>query len=227
MQLTPHLWFDLDETLLDFTRAARTALHDVFNRLDIEASEANILLYETCNHECWTALENGEMTAQFLRGERFRRFLERLGHATEEAPEAVNDFYLRQLVEHTEPLPGALETLRRLRKGGHTISIITNGLREVQPPRLERTGVAELVNGTTVISDDIGVAKPDVRYFDHVWDQLGRPPKNEITVIGDSANSDLRGGMNFGVRTIWINARDKPLPEGVRADRTVRSVAEL
>lgn len=225
--LTPHLWFDLDETLLDFTGAARLALGDVFEKLHLEPSDANVLLYETCNHECWTALENGEMTAQLLRGERFRRFFERLGFSTDVAPERINAFYLERLVEHTQPLPGALDTLRRLHGNGHTLSLITNGLREVQPPRIARTGVGRWVNGATVISDEIGVAKPDERYFDYVWQRLGRPPKADITVIGDSANSDLRGGLNFGVRTVWVNARGKTLPPGMHPDREVRSVIEL
>jgi FMN phosphatase YigB (HAD superfamily) len=57
-----------------------------------------------------------------------------------------------------------------------------------------------------IVSDEIGVAKPDVQFFEHTYKTIPNPPdKSKIIVIGDNLMSDILGGQNFGVDTCWIS----------------------
>ena len=60
------------------------------------------------------------------------------------------------------------------------------------------------------ISEDMGCQKPDKEYFDKVFDIIGLTDKSRAVMVGDSLTSDIRGGINGGVDTIWYNAKHKP-----------------
>ena len=205
----PHLWLDLDQTLYDFKNASQQALKATFKDLAIPHTSENFLAYEHCNYDCWTAFENKEMDAKLLRTERFRRFFERIGYRNEQLLMDISDTYLRYIVEHTTVLPGALDFLKQVRPG-RTITIITNGLREAQRPRLRMPGGIGGLYDHALVSDELGVAKPATEFFELAARECGMTDKSEVLVVGDGLNSDIRGGLQYRVDTVWFNWEDKP-----------------
>jgi 5'-nucleotidase len=63
-----------------------------------------------------------------------------------------------------------------------------------------------------VISEEVGVAKPDPRIFDYALAQAGNPDRSRVLMVGDTAESDIRGGVNAGLATCWLNAHQRVLP---------------
>ena len=61
-----------------------------------------------------------------------------------------------------------------------------------------------------VISDEIGVDKPDPRFFEAVVQLTGDPDVSHYLVVGDSLSSDIRFGKNIGADTCRIG---EPTPE--------------
>ena len=55
------------------------------------------------------------------------------------------------------------------------------------------------------ISEKIGFEKPNIEFFDYIFDTVGSREKSEYVIIGDSLTSDIRGGNNAGIKTIWFN----------------------
>ena len=82
--------------------------------------------------------------------------------------------------------------------------MITNGLKEVQRPRIAQAKMEKHFE-VIVVSDEIGVSKPHEGFFQHAFEKMGKPTKSEVIVVGDSLNSDIQGGNNFGVDTCWFN----------------------
>ena len=60
-----------------------------------------------------------------------------------------------------------------------------------------------------VISEEVGVAKPDPAIFDVAFARMGQPAKSEVLIIGDSLSSDMQGGLNYGIDTCWYNPAGK------------------
>ncbi len=193
--------FDADNTLMDFTKASEKAFAQALQNLNIPKKPDYFSRYKKVNHEVWTAFEKGEIDASTLRSKRFELFL--IDIQIERDPRLFNTFYLNNLVEHTTLYEGALGMLEYL-KGKTKLGLITNGLKEVQRPRLHHTGIYHLFD-SIVVSDEIGVAKPDPAYFDYAFREMNHPPKEKVLVVGDNLHSDIKGGINYGLDTCWFN----------------------
>jgi HAD superfamily hydrolase (TIGR01549 family) len=120
---------------------------------------------------------------------------------------------------------GAYEVLQTLAKTSQ-IAILTNGLQSVQRGRLERSPIKLFIR-EIIISEEIGVAKPHVAFFEVASARTGNPPKSEVLLVGDSLTSDIRGGLDYGIDTCWYNPAEEPRPEGSRIRYEVRQLREL
>jgi len=78
--------------------------------------------------------------------------------------------YLALLIEHSSLLEGAKEMLDYLATN-YKLAIITNGLKEVQRPRLALTKIEHYFKAI-IVSDEIGVAKPQTAYFEYVFKEI-------------------------------------------------------
>ncbi|MBK9012625.1 MAG: noncanonical pyrimidine nucleotidase, YjjG family [Saprospiraceae bacterium] len=200
----PWILFDADDTLFDFKRSARHALAQTLEDHKIEASETHFQIYETINHEVWLAFERLEITATELRKIRFERFLEVIGEYRD--PLELNRYYLNLLSKTRFMLDGAIDLVESLHQKNYRMGLITNGLKEVQRPRIAQAKMDKYFE-VIVVSDEIGVSKPHKGFFEYTYVEMGRPDKAEVIVVGDSLNSDIQGGINFGVDTCWFNPR--------------------
>ena len=71
------------------------------------------------------------------------------------------------------------------------------------------------------------VAKPDARIFEYALAQAGHPDRSRVLMVGDTAESDIRGGVNAGLATCWLNAHQRELPADLHPDWTVTSLSDL
>jgi YjjG family noncanonical pyrimidine nucleotidase len=211
----PRTWvlFDLDGTLLDYAAAERAAVTATLEEVGLVAEQAVLRAYSDINARHWAALERGETTASRLRLERWRELLDAHG-LTHVQAEQVATRYIGHLADGAWLLDGALEVVDEVALR-HRVGLITNGLADVQRPRIRASGLegrAEVV----VISDEVGVAKPDPGIFEAALEAMGAPPREEVTVVGDSLTADIAGGRAAGLRTVWFADPDAPHPQ----DRT-------
>lgn len=216
--------FDADHTLFDFDRSARISLKDTLDEYGISHTEETVDSYFVINHACWLAYEQGRIDRTTLTKSRFELFFNEIGVEGVD-PLAFNSDYLSHLPKHPYFLEGALETLKVT--GRHfSLGIITNGLMEVQRPRLVQSGIDQHF-GVIVVSGEIGLAKPDPAYFAHAHREMDMPEKDRVMVVGDSLFSDMHGGINYGFRTCWYNPSGKPATDDIQPDHQVRSHVEL
>ena len=77
------------------------------------------------------------------------------------------------------------------------------------------------------ISENVGVEKPNIEYFEHVFNSLGISDKREVLIIGDSLTSDMKGGDIAGIDTCWFNPKHKTNNLGVKVTYEIDSLDEL
>ncbi|STO42704.1 Pyrimidine 5'-nucleotidase YjjG [Grimontia hollisae] len=211
--------FDADETLFSFDALA--GLKTMFNELDVDFTEQDFAEYEAVNKPLWVKYQNGEITAKQLQEERFMVWANRL----DIAPAELNRRFLKAMADVCQPLEGVREILPLLAQKAK-LGIITNGFVQLQQIRLEKTGLREYFEWV-VISEEVGVAKPDVAIFEHAFQLMEYPDKARILMVGDNADSDIRGGINAGIDTCWLNVDGKPLPEDIEPTFVATSWAEI
>jgi len=201
------LLFDADDTLFDFPRAEANALRWTLEQSGLPSDNpADFEIYARCNQQVWQEFERGELTSQELRVKRFRLFFDEVGLAGD--PQTVSPLYLRNLALGSDLLPGAEAVIRAV-QGRYRLALVTNGLKEVQRPRLARSALRDSFEHV-FISEEVGAAKPSSAYFDAVFAGIGHPPRTSVLLIGDSLTSDMRGGLAYGLDTCWYNPTAKP-----------------
>lgn len=197
--------FDADNTLLDFTAAERHSLSSAMADEGLDFQPDHHEVYHHINKACWHDFEHGRISKAQLRRERFERFFYELGVRGID-PDAFADAYLANLAHTGHLLSGALALLEALRPH-YRLGLVTNGLKEVQRPRLHAAGIAGFFE-VIVVSDEIGPAKPQAAFFDHAFTEMGGPERDRVLVVGDNLNADVKGGLDYGLHACWYN------PEG-------------
>ncbi|AIJ09310.1 5'-nucleotidase YjjG [Edwardsiella anguillarum ET080813] len=211
--------FDADETLFRFD--AYQGLRLMFSRFNVDFSVEDYQAYEAVNQPLWVDYQEGRITSRQLQEVRFEGWAQRLNMTAC----AINDAFVQAMTEICEPLPGARELVLSLR-GRVRMGIITNGFTAMQNERLQRTGLSDAF-ATLVVSEEVGVAKPDVAIFEHAFALMDNPPREQILMVGDNPHSDILGGINAGIDTCWLNTRDEPAPQGITPSYQVGSLREL
>ena len=201
--------FDLDQTLLDFHASEYIALGKVLQENGLSYSEDIYKLFKAYNKSLWLELEKAHITRTELFTMRFNYIFEKCeGDSTGLDPLKLNSDFIRTMLENGVLLDGALEFLEKLKAQikDARIYVITNGVTINARGRIESTGMDKYLDGLFV-SEDMGVNKPSVEYFDMVLDKI-MEPKESCIVIGDSLSSDMLGAKNAGMASVWF------MPEG-------------
>ena len=215
--------FDADNTLLDFTRAEHDALCACLAARGLPHDDDTVSVYSAINDGHWKRLEKGLTTRDRLKTERFGDFFSTIGYNGDPAVMARD--YESTLGQQTALLDGALELIQALH-GKCELYIVTNGITAVQKSRLGGCALAPYFD-RCFISEEMGCAKPEKRFFDLVAAAIpGFDPADAI-VIGDSLSSDIQGGINAGVDTCWFNPRKKSAPPDMKITHIIDSLSEI
>lgn len=217
------LLLDADGTLFDYDKAEAKALQRTFAQLGLAYEPHYAQRYREINGWIWSEFEQGGISALQLRSKRFELLFRAVG--IESDPERFSDSYLKQLAEGTDLLQGAEETLRSLH-GRVGLVLITNGLREVQRPRLNRAAIRGYFDHV-VISEEVGASKPDGKIFDAAFALMDYPPRKKVLIVGDSLTSDIKGGSDYGIDTCWFNPSGRPLDLDVQVSYEIRELGQL
>ena len=217
------LLLDADGTLFDYDRAELEALRLTFEAAGQPFRPAYAEAYRRINGAIWREFELGQITQARLRTRRFERLFDEVGLDLDLA--GFSRAYLRHLALGTHLLPGAEETLRALH-GRAGLALMTNGLEEVQRPRLERSTIGGYFD-VVVISEEVGAAKPDPAIFEAALARMGLPPREQVLMVGDSLTSDVTGANRAGIDACWFNPAGLPLPAGVEVRYQIRELGEL
>ena len=217
--------FDLDETLLRESDARNRAASDFLKQFSSELpfSESEFLAYwQDLQERHFKRFAQGEITFQEQRRARLHElFSPYESNLTDSELDSRFNLYLTYyesnwaLFDDVRPF---LDRVRHLRLG-----IVTNGEGKQQRDKLKKTGILNRFE-VIVISEEIGVAKPDPQIFREACRLLSVSPANCI-YIGDQVDLDIEGSKSAGMTPIWLNREGTSTLN--RAFKIVRSLLEI
>ncbi len=217
-----NILLDADGTLLDFDAAEKAALSDTFVQLGLPFDERTYETYHRNNAACWKKLEKREITRAELKVLRYRMTFEELGLFAD--PTVSTQIYEEKLGQYGIVLPGAEDAVKEMSKK-YNVFIVTNGLKNVQTPRMLKTQIPLYVKGI-YISEDVGYDKPAKEFFDKIFSDHPKMKREETVIVGDSISGDMTGGNNAGIKTCWINPTGGEAPEGIRIDWQIQNITQ-
>ena len=174
------VWFDVGEVLIDESREYGTWAD-------------------------WLGIPRHTFSAMFgaaiARGEDYRQVFQhfRPGFDLDKERQARLDAGLGEYLNANDLYPDARPCLQVLREAGYLVGVAGN--------QTERAGgfIRELNLPADVIatSDDWGVSKPDVEFFERLIEVSGHRP-DEIAYVGDRLDNDIAPAAKAGLFTVWI-----------------------
>ena len=216
------LLLDLDDTILDFHKADRIALSKTFRDFGVEPTDEALDLYHKINKWHWEQLELGLMTRDQVLVNRFGALFQARGMTVD--PAACAKSYESNLGIGHYFLPGAEEAVKRLREH-YRLFLVSNGTATVQHSRLTSAGLYPCFE-QVFISQEIGFNKPEKAYFDRCFARIPGFDPEKALMVGDSLTSDIKGGINAGLKTVWVNPKHKPWVD-VRPDYEIEGLHQL
>lgn len=218
------LW-DIDGTLLDFHAAEREAIKSLFQKFELgECTDEMIERYSKINRSYWERLERGEVTKPQVLVGRFEDFFASEGLDISLAPE-FNQAYQLSLGDTIVFCDDSYNIVKSL-KGKVKQYAVSNGTVIAQTKKLRLSGLGELFDGV-YLSEDLGVEKPNVEFFDQVFTEIGPINKDEVIIVGDSLTSDICGGNNAGILTCWYNPSQVVRKGDYKIDYEIADIHEI
>lgn len=218
------LW-DIDGTLLNFEEAEKAAINECFASHHMgECSDDRLKRYSAINRKYWEALERGELTKPQVLVGRFQEFFEKEGLPVE-AAESFNAEYQVRLGDTVVFCDNGYELVQKL-KSQIKQAAVTNGTKTAQDKKLKNSKLDTLLDGI-FISDVLGVEKPNIGFFEKVFEEMGNYEKEEVLIVGDSLTSDMQGGNNAGILCCWYNPKKLENTKGVHIDYEITNLWEI
>jgi 2-haloacid dehalogenase len=200
------LLFDADGTLFDYDQAEAYAFRAALTGLGQPFEPHYLTEYRRINHALWLELEQGQIDQATLRVRRFEQLTAALNLKAD--PRHFSDLYIANLARGAFLMADAEQTIKTL-VSKCRLAIITNGLADVQRARFSRSTIYPYIK-EIIISEEVGVAKPDPAIFEIALARMGGPARREVLMIGDSLSSDIQGGLNYDLDTCWFNPSGQP-----------------
>ncbi|MDG1148036.1 MAG: YjjG family noncanonical pyrimidine nucleotidase [Crocinitomicaceae bacterium] len=202
-----HLFFDLDRTLWDFEKNSEIALRAIYSDFELDNHFRSFRFFNTTykkiNAQLWHKYGAGKITRSELRVRRFIDTLKKVDVHNEELAIQLCEGYVKVSPFQTNLFPNAIETLINLKNEGYELHIITNGFKEVQYIKLEKSKLLEYFD-VIVCSDEVGKTKPARDIFDYALHHAKAKP-SESLMIGDDYLVDVIGAEKIGMQGILFD----------------------
>ncbi len=215
--------FDLDDTLLDFKRSEAEAIRHTLREIGIEPTDEVVSLYSRINRSCWAKLETAEWTREEVLHNRFDMLFEALGVSGD--AHATQKLYEYRLSLGAYYIEGAEQMLDEI-YGKYRLYLATNGIVNVQTRRLRDSGIEKFFDDIFV-SERIGYNKPDKRFFDYAFERIPDFKHDETVMVGDLLTSDIKGGINAGIKTVYFNPKHQKNNTGITPNYEIATYGEL
>ncbi len=225
---------DLDDTILD----GRAGLDDAWDQVARALAERGGMVSSAAvraqlrisSDWYWDDEErhrSGRLDLPRARQAVLAHVLESLGRPDPALAAEVAETYTALREAQSEPFPGAVEALVRLRVQTQALGLVTNGAAAAQRAKIERWGLAEYFD-VIAIEGEVGAGKPDARHFGHALAALGADPAATL-MAGDNYACDVLGALHVGLHAVWIDREGRPGPPvpPPRPHRTLPSFVAL
>ncbi len=222
-----NIFIDLDDTIWDFTANSHVSLEIMYRDLDIARIypdyDAFSSAYYAKNSELWALYHHGKIEKDFLIIERYAHLLRTIGYndIDNRLSQRMNEYYLDTLALQTQLVPYAIELLDYLTRRGYNLYILSNGFIEVQHKKLQSAGIEDYFE-RMVLSDEIGINKPDRRLFDYAL-EVTHSQVADTLMIGDNYDADILGAMQAGWGQIYFDRNHR----GITAQEPQHTVHNL
>jgi HAD superfamily hydrolase (TIGR01549 family) len=226
------VYLDLDGTLVDALAGWHAGFAAVWPSLlelapDLAHAGTSRQVYDgrvrVYMHEAHEQSGGGEWSDDFVRAA-FRRLVAEHASAHAHSTDTIADRYIRLSAERAPLYPDARTAIDRI--GSRVrLGVITNGLERDQRLKVGRIVLGEAF-AAVVISEAVGLRKPDPAIFEHALALAGARRETAL-YVGDNPQHDVAGAHAAGMAAVWLNRGDGFFGTTSDAEASITRLDEL
>lgn len=226
------IFFDLDGTLTDYEASVDYAMTRMWEAIRDDCPlglEAFLQAQWDFMAEMEDKEARGEIPRSFLKDRKIRKeeFLRRIDPRLVKRFDNVGEVYTKLRSEHIVTYPGTRRVLEELGRR-YALGVITEGDGTNQRRQLEAVGIAHLLEHI-VVSDEIGLHKPDPAIYEKACELASVPPE-EAALVGDRIDWDIAPAKRLGMLTVLSRQQQHYRTDEtgeVSPDFTITDIGEL
>ena len=205
-----NIFFDIDDTLWYTIHNSRETNYELYQYFNLDryfnSFEQFFSIFIDCNEKMWSQYALGKVDMDYINRNRFMCPLRKVGITDESIAHNYSEKFFSTLPYKKTLLPNAGELLSYLRGSGkYCLYVLSNGLSKIQYQKLRSGGIYDYFD-KIILSEDIGVAKPQQAIFDFAMSATHSVYKESL-MIGDSWVNDIGGAQAVGMDQIYFNPR--------------------
>jgi putative hydrolase of the HAD superfamily len=185
--------FDLDGTLLDRDASVQRFIDSQYDRLDRMVGHIPREDYVTRFIEL-------DQRGYVWKDKVYQQLVNEF-HITELTWEELLQDYLTEFKNHCVAFPNLIPMLEELKSRNLLLGMITNGRGQFQLDNIKALGIEKYFD-RILISEWVGIKKPDADIFKRVLKQLNAAPRESI-FVGDHPDNDVKAAQNAGMIGVW------------------------
>ncbi|MBX9690807.1 MAG: HAD family hydrolase [Cyanobacteria bacterium] len=200
------IYFDIDDTLIDHSFAARAAIVALRERSAPDVSDDRFIsIWNRIVDTRMRQVVNPNFLAEGPRA--LQTVLSEVGCIMSSA-DAFEQFelYLKDYARNWRVFSDVEDCLRGLH-GKYRLGVISNGVQSIQMEKLTVCGIDRYFD-SVITSEKAGVSKPSAAIFVHAC-EVGSHGPGECVYVGDDFDNDVIGATEAGFRAIWLNRRNR------------------
>lgn len=192
---------DIDNTLLDFNECAKASMMQGFKDFNLTYKDEMFPTFIKINDFLWGEIEKGNITKEELLEVRWNKIFAKLGI---EFDGVTFEDRFRYYIERSGHIVRDAHEVMDYLTSKYRVYAASNGFEKHQLGRLKEAKLIDKFSAIFV-SEKAGYAKPSTEFFDYCFDRMGYVNKNEVIMIGDSVYADMKGGIDYGIKTCWFD----------------------
>ena len=201
------IFFDIDNTLTDFSSAEQSALNALYSRFKntITIDQKKFRKYSrTASKNTYRRYITGQLSFEKQQTSAIKELFLLSGfNLSDEKTEQISELYTKIFNENMFLFNDVITCLKKFAK--HNLGLISNGSEKQQTDKLKRAGILHYFS-LIITSGALGIAKPDKRIFIYACEKAEKPPQ-QCWYIGNNFNTDITPAVNIGMNCLWIDRR--------------------
>ncbi len=218
--------FDADDTIINHKECEKQALQYLFDKIGKKYNNQYQDIFRPLDWQLWDDVTNKKniVPVEKIPEYRFELFFKEINIEYDNYKKA-NELFKEGFSKTSALTLNAYEVVKYLYDKGYKIYVITNGIVELQKPRIMNSAIASYISNI-IISEQVGVSKPDCKIF-NILLKREKLKSDEVIMVGDSLEKDVKGAHNSNIKAIWYNPYNKNVNYDIIPDYQIKDLLDI
>lgn len=220
------IFFDADDTIINHKQCEREALLYLFDKIDENYKEEYQSIFRPLDRKLWDSAAHNlsPVSKKDIPEYRFEVFFKQINLKYNDYKKA-NELFQDGLTKTVALIENAYDIIEYLYYKNYQLYVVTNGLVKLQKPRIINSEISKYISDM-IVSEEVNSSKPNPKIFNVLLQKI-KLKSDEVIMIGDSLEKDIKGAQSANIKAIWYNPKHKKNNTDISPDYQITSLMEL